>query len=407
MAMSKNHRWKVLGVGVAANASFSSVVGGLPATAVYMRSTYQLDNTQLGIVLGVLGLGIATSEIPWGVLTDRWGDRPVLLSGLFSSAGALLLLSLLAFFAPTAMLLATGLFVVGLLGSSVNGASGRAIMAWFREGERGFAMSIRQTAVPGGYALGAIFLPWLAHVYGFIEVFAVSAVVCLLSGLFTWVWLFEPDFANTPMGKTCTAGKHPLRDSLIWRIVLSIGLLCAPQFTILTYAAVFFHDFGEIDITVISTTLVVIQLGAIFSRIWSGRWTDKHNNRRTYLKRCAWLSALTFLALSLTVSLTDAYGLNTSFFGRWLIIAVMIAAGIIVSAWHGVAYTELATMAGVDRAGTSLAMGNTCVFVVLFLTPIAASALMSQVSWAAVWLVAAGCALVTVPLFPSSKKHLT
>lgn len=84
---------------------------------------------------------------------------------------------------------------------------------------------------------------------------------------------------------------------------------------------------------------------------------------------------------------------------------VLILAGIVVSAWHGVAYTELATLVGAGRAGTALAMGNTCVFVVLFLTPIAVAALMSQLSWAAVWLVAAGCALVSVPLFPQAGKR--
>ncbi|RML74822.1 hypothetical protein ALQ89_02340 [Pseudomonas amygdali pv. tabaci] len=31
-----------------------------------MRATYQLDNSELGLVLGVLRLGIAISEIPWG-----------------------------------------------------------------------------------------------------------------------------------------------------------------------------------------------------------------------------------------------------------------------------------------------------------------------------------------------------
>lgn len=404
MTISRSHRWKVLGVGVAANASFSSVVGGLPATAVFMRATYQLDNTQLGMVLGVLGLGIAASEIPWGLLTDRWGDRPVLLTGLFSSAIAMLVLALLATFAPTAVLLAAGLFAVGLLGSSVNGASGRAIMAWFKEGERGLAMSIRQTAVPGGYALGAIFLPWLAHTYGFFEVFAVSAAACIVSGLFAWAWLFEPDFTGPAKAKGNSIGKGPLQDPAVWRIVLAIGLLCAPQFAILTYAAVFFHDFGGVNITVVSATLAAIQVGAIVSRIWSGRWTDKNNNRRPYLRTCASLSALTFFLLGITVSMTSTHEPGTFPFSVWLIIIMMIAAGITVSAWHGVAYTELATLAGASRAGTALAMGNTCVFVVLFLTPIAASALMSHVSWAAVWLAASVCALATVPLFPRAVK---
>lgn len=406
MPVENSHRWKVLGVGVAANVSFSSVVGGLPATAIYMRTTYQLDNTELGLVLGVLGFGIAISEIPWGLLTDRWGDRSVLLTGLLSSGIALLVLAMLALYAPTLVLLAIGLFVVGLLGSSVNGASGRAIMAWFKEGERGLAMSIRQTAVPGGYALGAVILPYLAHRYGFVQVFSTSALFCLVAGLFAWLWLYEPDFSREGAKQQSVASSNsPLKDSQIWRIVLAIGLLCAPQFAILTYAAVFFHDFSNLNITLVSATLAVIQIGAIVSRIWSGHWTDKNKNRRSYLKTCAWLSAVTFLLLGTTVSVASAFGMSETPLASALIIGVMVVAGISVSAWHGVAYTELATLAGTNRAGTALAMGNTCVFVVLFATPIIASVLMTYFSWSTVWLSAAFCALLTVPLFPRVEKN--
>ena len=70
-----NHRWKVLGVGFAANASFAAAFSGIPTTAVFLRSGYHIGNSGLGLVLGMLGLGIALSELPWGLLTDRWGDR--------------------------------------------------------------------------------------------------------------------------------------------------------------------------------------------------------------------------------------------------------------------------------------------------------------------------------------------
>ena len=91
-----HHRWKVLGVGFAANASFSAAFSGIPTTAVFLRSGYRLDNHSLGLVLGMLGLGIAVSELPWGLLTDRWGDRRVLLLGLLSTAAALAGLALFA-----------------------------------------------------------------------------------------------------------------------------------------------------------------------------------------------------------------------------------------------------------------------------------------------------------------------
>lgn len=81
-----SHRWKVLGVGFAANASFSAAFSGIPTTAVFLRSGYHLGNEGLGLVLGMLGLGIAVSELPWGLLTDRWGDRRVLLLGATPSS---------------------------------------------------------------------------------------------------------------------------------------------------------------------------------------------------------------------------------------------------------------------------------------------------------------------------------
>ncbi|MFX5756998.1 hypothetical protein ABTE27_23900, partial [Acinetobacter baumannii] len=62
------HRWKVLAAGVAANASFSAVFSGIPVTSLVLRSDYHLSNAQLGLALGLLSLGVALGELPWGVL---------------------------------------------------------------------------------------------------------------------------------------------------------------------------------------------------------------------------------------------------------------------------------------------------------------------------------------------------
>ena len=137
--MSRHHRWKVLGVGVAANASFSAAFSGIPTTAVFIRSAYHLGNAELGVALGALGLGIAISELPWGLLTDRWGDRAVLLTGLGLTALALFVMACcvapLHGLVPPLAWLVGGMLSVGLLGGSVNGSSGRAVMGWFREGD--------------------------------------------------------------------------------------------------------------------------------------------------------------------------------------------------------------------------------------------------------------------------------
>src|SRR5258708_13247148 len=63
--LGASHRWKVLGVGVAANVSFSAAAAGIPTTAVWLRADYHLGNAALGLALGAMGLGVALSELPW------------------------------------------------------------------------------------------------------------------------------------------------------------------------------------------------------------------------------------------------------------------------------------------------------------------------------------------------------
>ncbi|WP_211444153.1 MFS transporter [Collimonas humicola] len=405
---NRRHRWKVLGVGVAANASFSAAFSGIPITAVLIRSSYHLSNSELGLVLGLMGLGIAISELPWGLLTDRWGDRPVLLTGLAATAAALALMAL--FVAPVAghipalPLLAAGLLLVGLLGGSVNGSSGRAVMTWFGESERGMAMSIRQTAVPLGGAAGALILPVLAAHLGFAAVYGVLALFCLVTLFFTWLWLHEPaaapaDKASGQAAKAAAAGPAPLKDRQLWSIVAAIGILCAPQFAILSFGTVFLHDFGHAGIAAITAAMAALQGGAMIMRIWSGRWTDRNRNRREYLRCCTISVAVAFAALAALVTLAGQLPAVTPLMGTLLLVTLVIT-GISVSAWHGVAYTELATIAGARNAGTALGMANTSVFVMCFLTPLALPHILTLASWSGVWLLGSVLALIALPFFP-------
>ncbi|MDX8514740.1 MFS transporter [Mesorhizobium captivum] len=396
--LGPNHRWKVLGIGVAANAGFSATFSGIPATAVAMRQGYHLGNAELGLALGLLGLGVALSELPWGVLTDRWGDRRVLLTGLGATAAWLFIMAMVVVPTKTAVpgvtLLSASLLVAGLLGGSVNGSSGRAIMGWFGEGERGFAMSIRQTAVPLGGGLGALVLPSLALAMGFAPVFGLLAALSALSAFFAWRWLHEPPTQGEAHAAAATNGPAPLRNIEVWRISTAIGLLCFPQVAVLTFASVFLHDFAGMGTWVTSASLAAVQTGAMAMRIWSGRFTDRHGNRRPFLRLCAALSALAFLVLWLLAIAAAGQPALMVFLP-----VMVVVAGISVSAWHGVAYTELATLAGAGHVGTALSLANTLVFVGFCLVPIAIPWLLIVFAWPGVWLAAAICAAIAWPIF--------
>jgi hypothetical protein len=89
------------------------------------------------------------------------------------------------------------------------------------------------------------------------------------------------------------------------------------------------------------------------------------------------------------------------------LVPMIVLGGVSASAWHGVAFTELATLAGTSRAGTALALGNTCVFLSLFLTPLAIPPLLSLGSWPMVWAVTSLCALIALPVFPRALREVS
>lgn len=405
-----NHRWKVLFIGIAANISFSMIIGGIPATAIFMRSSYGLTNSHFGWAMGMLGLGTAISEIPWGMLTDRLGDRVVLVTGLLSTAIVLLLMSIFiapsSGYTPSFILLTVFLLLTGLLGSSVNSSSGRAIMAWFQEGERGLAMSLRQSAVPCGYGLGALLFPLLASKFGFGRMYMLPTVLCTLCAIYSWRWLHQPNdqkVNKSTIQKSLPPKVSPLKSIKTWKMVTAIGILCAPQFAILTFATIFVYDYSH-SVILTSVALAIIQVGAIVSRIWGGRWTDKNKNRLSFLYCCTLLVMLSFTVLALEAVIFPADLTNNTFIVI-IIVGSVILAGIFSSAWHGVAYTELATMVGIEKTGTALAMGNMTVFVVFFITPTVIPAILLSFGWSAVWFGAALSAVVAVILFPKQLEY--
>lgn len=401
------HRWVILGIGIASQAAFSAAFQGIPTTSTAMQGAYHLSNGMLGIVLSAISLGIALSEVTWGILTDKIGERRILLTGLLSTGVLLAVMAAAVVPSGTAVpaigLLGSALLLVGILGGSVNGSSGRAVMAWFKDGQRGLAMSLRQTAIPAGGAIGSALLPWLAVAYGFRAVYGILAVFCFAAAIATFRWMHAPELddpaaaapgatdrpaADAQPARTAVS-PSPLGSRKVWRLALASGLLTIPQFAILTFLGVFLHDTHHESLSVASAAIVVVQVGGAIMRVGSGRWTDKHaGTRRPYVR---WVGVTATVALGASALLTHS--------PVAAVLVALVISGILANAWHGVAYTEIAHMAGTDRAGTALGLENTTVFAAGFLAPLMVPWI-ADVSWPLVWAVCAASTLLAIPLAP-------
>ena len=165
--------------------------------------------------------------------------------------------------------------LAGGAGSSVNSASGRAVMHWFPAEERGLALGIRQTAIPVGGLVGALAVPAIANAGGTDAAFVFLAALCA-AGALAGVLLLR---AREPGDAGSRVRPRTLADARLWRLSFGSGVYLYAQMAVIGFTVVFLHDehglsTGEAALVVAASQL----LGAAF-RIGAGRWSDVVGSR--------------------------------------------------------------------------------------------------------------------------------
>jgi MFS family permease len=357
------YRWAILALGTAAQASYSAVFLGIPVLAPALREEYGLSLTRVGFVLAAANLGSVVTLLPWGLLTDRVGERFVLALGLTAAGAALGA----AAFASAFGTLVAFLVFAGASGASVNAASGRAVMSWFASSERGFALGIRQTAVPLGGALAALTLPPVVAAGGTRAGLLALAGGCLAAAAGGVLGLRE---APAPEGETLEDVVHPLRDQRMWWLSSGSALLVAAQTSILGFAVLFLHRERGLSTATAAGLLAVMQVLGAGLRIAAGRWSDRAGARIRPLLTLSFALAVALAASAVLVSAPLS-----------VLIPAFVSAGALSQSWNGLSFTATAELAGRRRSGAALGFQQTALAVGASLTAPCFALLVEGSSW--------------------------
>jgi len=352
----------VLAAGTAAQTSFSAVIVGLPVLAPTLKDAHDLSLLQVGVVLDALWIGTLLTLLPWGVLADRVGERLVLATGLVACAVALVGAGYAASF--ESLILLVGL--AGAAGASVNAASGRAVMQWFPAAERGFALGVRQTAIPVGGLISALVLPALALRSAFVFL----AALCVAGAVFGAAVIREREGAAEddvlePRGLGAT-----LRDHRLWLLCGASSFYLVAQLAITGFLVLFFHEERGLTTAAAAGVLAGVQVVAAAMRIGGGRWSDRLGSRIRPLRIVGVGSAIT---LAVAVVLLSA--------PLPLLIASFILAGGLSMSWNGLSFTAAAEIAGRARAGAALGMQQSALAAAGAIVPPAFAAIVAASSW--------------------------
>lgn len=218
MSFSAKETRSILALASLYNVRMLGLFMALPVL-VLAGEEYGSNNTFLiGLALGIYGVTQALLQIPYGLLSDRFGRKPLIFIGLLVFIGG----SLVAAMADT---------IYGLIiGRALQGAGAIAgvVMATVgdltTEENRSKAMASIGVSIGVAFALALVFGPLLASIGGIRWVFGAAVGLSLL-GLVLVVWVIPPVASSRKKSLSLRGMSSLLKDVGLLRLYFGIFIL--------------------------------------------------------------------------------------------------------------------------------------------------------------------------------------
>ena len=344
------------------------MLGGVAVLAPALQDRYDLSLAATGPLIGAVSLGQLLTLVVWGLAADRLGERVTAATGLGAAAVALVG----AAYAPSYAVLLLCLVAAGAASSSLQSATGRAVMAWFGPEERGLALGLRQASLPIGGFLVALVLPPVVDSGGVKAALLLTAAVAALGAVVAAVGLRDRRRLPVPAAPAAQVLRHPFEDPTVWRLAAAGGVTVIAQLGLT----------GGLPRAVPPRgARLLARRGRCRPRSRERardrrpdrrrpRWSDMRRDRLGPLRRLTLASAIGLLTVAVLVEAP-----------RWALLPALAAAGAVSMSWNGLAFTATAERAGPERSGAALGLQQSLLAASAVLTPLLFAPLVDATSW--------------------------
>ncbi len=193
----------------------------LPVFTLYARTLTDSTPTLVGLAFGVYGLTQASLQIPFGMLSDKVGRKPVIFAGL------------LIFIAGSLIASQADSIWVMILGRALQGAGAisAALMALAadltREQQRTKAMALIGISIGFAFSLAFVAGPLLATLIGVSGIFLLSAVLAVLAIIVLYLLVPTPQLSSFHSDAEVSLAMlgNVLRDHKLLKLNLGIFIL--------------------------------------------------------------------------------------------------------------------------------------------------------------------------------------
>ncbi len=252
--------------------------------------------TQAGAFMSAFYFGYVVTQIPAGVLADRFGVRLILAISLIMEGFSTFGMGYMQGYDTGFWLRA----VTGLGAGAVFAACSRALMEWFPAKERGIAFGIMLAAPSGGIVLSNYIVPALNQAFGWQGAFKFIGVATVLLGIAIYFLVRTTD---EPKGEKSMLGGFKVvfgnRDILL---TAAAGFcLMWVELGTATWANAYIKKLG-FSLADAGLVMILYGIGGVIAPMVSGYLSDRMGNRKKLL-------ILSYVAI---IPLTVYFGYQTT-----------------------------------------------------------------------------------------------
>lgn len=297
-----------------------------------------LNYTQLGSLMSAYFFGYMLGQIPWGILADRYGSKPVISASVL---GVSLSTFFFGFSHGRTIALITRFFS-GLLGAGIFVPSVRLVSSWFSSDERGTALGVLNIGGSTGLIAAAWAVPYLNLSIGWRTTLKSTGFLGVLLSCFIWFLLKDNEAAKHG---EINFSKIPLKDRRFWILAYSQFIRLGSYYTFIAWLPLVIKEEYGFTVLATSTAMSLYNLAGILANPLGGVTSDKLGEKIVLMTS---FGLLGIFVIAFTRNISGVFIYSSIFIIGWLINFV-----------RSPAFTIIPRTFGTDAAGSISGFHNT------------------------------------------------
>jgi DHA1 family multidrug resistance protein-like MFS transporter len=263
-----------------------------------------------GIAIGGSSIALFLSGPVWGIISDKWGRKPMVLRALFGSA----VIQTMAALSPNIYIFVALRFLQGLFSGTVPAASAMVASATPRD-KTPYAMGLLMVGVFCGNTIGPSIGGVLGSVFGYRDSFFIASGLLLIAGLLVLV-LIKENFQRPVKENSLGDVWRLLGSKTLLPLLVTICVIGMSQQVVQPIITLYIQALNPAGSASTSAGLAFTSLGlvAAISAVAVGRWGRHLELRKVLAFSCLgatllYLSPIWATTVTLVIILVGLMGL--------------------------------------------------------------------------------------------------